>query len=135
MSIRASDERDRLLTALTASLPHESWCTAAECLDMDPCSLSRLSAAQTALDAIAPLIGQGRADLAVAEERARWTRWLAVSNYGIDYASTPDPPCTAEELAEAYLLVEASQGMTAVEWVWCMRMNTGAFPEAAGADI
>lgn len=67
---------------------------------------------------------------AVAGERAKWTQWLARTNYGIDYASTPDPPCTIDELAAAYTVVEADQQMPAHEWAWCIQMNTGAFPDS-----
>lgn len=83
-----------------------------------------------------------RVDQAVAEERARWTRWLASTGYGIDFANDINPPCTGLSLAAAYVqaagIVDA--GMTAADWLWCLQENTGAFagerapePEAPAA--
>lgn len=57
---------------------------------------------------------------------SKWTDWLASIGYGIDFASKADPPCTIEELADAYVRVTGEEGRQ--EWMWCIRENTDAFP-------
>lgn len=64
----------------------------------------------------------------------RWVKWLAAQGYGIDYNHDTDPPCTVEELAQAYLDEEREKypdrqgsGTGLEDMVWCIREETGAF--------
>jgi hypothetical protein len=85
-------------------------------------TMSSPRAAVPAAQAEAAAFAAGR-----AAAQAEWTNWLASTEYGHDYAHTPEPPCTGRELAEAYMRRGDSADMTADTWLWCMQENTGSF--------
>lgn len=48
----------------------------------------------------------------VFAERERWVRWLADTDYGPDWVTSPPPPCDPMDLAREYHRREGKPGET-----------------------
>ena len=69
--------------------------------------------------------------------QAEWVTWLAKTGAGVDYAFRPDPPCSLQDLAEAYLLTDYGSGIEDdtdttgdPAWklmAWVIQQETGMF--------
>lgn len=70
-----------------------------------------------------------------AAERAlveRWTDWLANIGWGIDYRSDELPPCSLDDLADAYVRTTGDEDHET--WAATIQAETGTFarPNAEG---
>lgn len=59
------------------------------------------------------------------ETQAKWTDWLASIGYGIDYSGPADPPCTLDELADAYVRITGEEDRTT--WALTITEQTDGF--------